>query len=119
MRNLFRGLLGAREMGQRINELASKPDDLGSVSGTHTVQGENQFPQLFPNIHICTVARTQYVNAHTHEKYTNVKCNHEKRYLVTLANNFFSFNSCIDQVRNVHKEHSGTHCSTANIHCFF
>ena len=42
-----------------------------------------------------------------------------KKYLVTLANNFFSFNSCIDQVRNIHKEHSGAHCSTANIHCFF
>lgn len=42
-----------------------------------------------------------------------------KKYLVTLANNFFSFNSCINQVRNIHKEHSGAHCSTANIHCFF
>ena len=38
-----------------------------------------------------------------------------KKYLVTLANNFFSFNSCIDQVRNIHKKHSWAHCSTAKV----
>lgn len=42
-----------------------------------------------------------------------------KKYLVTLANNFFSFNSGIDQVRNIHKEHPGAHGPTADIDCFF
>lgn len=30
----------------------------------------------------------------------------KKKYLVTFANNFFFFNSCIDQVRNIHEKHS-------------
>lgn len=38
----------------QVRELAAKPDDLGSIPGTYTVEGENQLPQS--DLHTCTLA---------------------------------------------------------------
>lgn len=38
--------LGDAKMTQRVKGLAAKPDNLGSVPGTHTGKGENQLLQI-------------------------------------------------------------------------
>lgn len=54
----------AREMAQAS---AAKPDDLSSISGTHSVEGENQLPQDF---HTCAMV---CIPIHTHTKINQSK----------------------------------------------
>lgn len=37
---------GNAKMAQRVKALAAKPDNLGSIPGTHTVEGGNQLLQI-------------------------------------------------------------------------
>lgn len=36
---------GSGEVAQWVGEFSTKPKDLSSISGTHTVDEENQFPK--------------------------------------------------------------------------
>ena len=43
---LTRGRKGTNEMVQRIKSLTTKPGDRSLIPTTHTVEGENQLPQV-------------------------------------------------------------------------
>lgn len=36
-------------MFQQVKVIVTKPDDLNLISETHRIEGENQFPQVFPH----------------------------------------------------------------------
>lgn len=53
--------MGTSEMAWWIKVLATVPDDLGSISGTYMVQGENQLPQVAASLpYVCCVTGGQF-----------------------------------------------------------
>lgn len=62
LQRLPRSTLGASEMVQWRQVLATKPDDRSSIPGTHMVEGENQFLQVvlqLPHARASTFTHTQ------------------------------------------------------------
>lgn len=57
---------GASEMAQRVKSLATKPNDLNLVPGTHMVEGENRLSSSvswFPYVHAMWNVHT-LINTH-------------------------------------------------------
>lgn len=51
-----REFLKASEMAQQVEALATKPENLSSISGTHMMEGANSFPQVTHNLYMCIMA---------------------------------------------------------------
>lgn len=57
-------------MAQQVKELAAKSDDLSSISGTHIVEAEHHYPELYSHFFIGTVVY-MLIYVHTYSRLIN------------------------------------------------